>query len=99
MTTKLHAGMTDRSKQIEAQYHLEMCFEPNEKGQQKKFEEVADHIWAAHYLVQSMDGGHIPKNYDEVMLAAMKHTTRYAAAEAIHFAKNGNLDLNNPKEL
>lgn len=80
--------LTDRQKQIAAMYHLEVISEPMDaKGTPKPADWIDAHITAAHYLVQSMLGGHKPKNYEEVMNRAAEFDALDEANEAIHFAK------------
>lgn len=64
--------MTDEQKRIEAMYHLECCMDFEiENPNRPKIEGWCDaHVTAAHYLIQSMFGGHKPDNYDEVMAHA-----------------------------
>lgn len=85
----IHAELTDKQRQSEAKYQLEVCFEKWGYGPTKVevLNEISDRLWATHYIVQSMLGGHTPKNYDEVIMAAMVHDARDITAEAIYFAK------------
>lgn len=81
---------TDRQKQIEAMYHLEVISEPMDaNGTKKPADWVDAHITAAHYLVQSMLGGYKPDNYEEVLNRAREFDALDEAIEAIHFAKIG----------
>jgi hypothetical protein len=81
--------MNDAEKRIKALYHLEVCFEPfNSKGERKPLEMIEAHITAAHYLIQSMAGGPVPFNYDEVMEAAAQFDAADEANCAIQMAKS-----------
>ena len=81
-------NQTDRQKQIEAMYHLEVISEPMDAIGTKKPDEWIDaHITAAHYLVQSMLGGYKPDNYEEVLSRARTFDAMDETNEAIYFAK------------
>lgn len=83
----MHSHLTDKERQIEAMYHLEVCFETCDPDKRKSDKEIQAHMWAAHYLIATMGGGEGPSNYDEVMLEAMEFDAIDAAKEAISIAK------------
>ena len=82
----MHSHLTDKERQIEAMYHLEVCFETRDPDKRKPYKEIQAHISAAHYLIATMGGGEAPINYDEVMLEAMEFDAADEAKEAIHLA-------------
>lgn len=56
--------------QITAMMHIESVFEEFHMARLEKkpidMNLVERRLWAAHYFVQSMDGGYKPENFDEI---------------------------------
>lgn len=84
----MHKDLSDSEKKIEALYHLEVCSEPcGPNGKIKPIHEILAHVCAAHYIIQSMGGGHVPANYDEIIMEAKEFDAKDEANCAIHRAR------------
>lgn len=59
-----------KEAQISAMLHIEVCIGELERamaeGRAANIGLLARRLWAAEYIVQSMNGGPKPANYDEV---------------------------------
>lgn len=59
-----------REAQISAMLHIEVCIGELERaiheGRAANIDLLARRLWAAEYIVQSMNGGPKPYNYEEV---------------------------------
>lgn len=52
-------------------------------------EEIKRRLWAALYLIQAMNGGNMPSNWNKVMNEAREYDAKSEAAEVIALIKQG----------
>jgi hypothetical protein len=95
--------MTDHHDKCEAMMHLEttlgilselpMTYEPNDGGDYliefARRQQIERRIWAALYLVQSLQNGAKPDNFAEVMEKARWYDARNEAIDVINEARRG----------